>query len=106
MPPLNPAFRRVPVSLVVIVHPDHVDNVLTTFNNSRLRFLTTQFLINQTRENIQPLLPEELASVPAGGFRQPARPKTQPVDDNLTNNLELVLYGIVTLFERYPPPLQ
>ena len=35
-------LRRVPVAVVLVVEQGQVDRVQTAFNNSRLRFLTTQ----------------------------------------------------------------
>ncbi len=46
--------RRLPVAVVLIVDQDHVDRVLTAFNNSKFRFLETQVLLNQYAGSLQP----------------------------------------------------
>jgi hypothetical protein len=145
--------RRVPVGVALIVDQDHIDRVLTSFNNSKLRFLTTQVLLNRYSGSVRPNLvgsggaagaTREEGAIPmigpmgggslgpmpmGGGFSGPKgssslgpRPGSsgvggyQPgenagaatqsagvgVSDELENNLELVIYGIVTLYERYP----
>jgi hypothetical protein len=105
--------RRVPVSLALIVDQDHIDRVETAFNNSKLRFLTTQVLLNQYTSSVRPQLPP----VDGQGVVGPPRvaPPTYGAQGDsrggtgggleLENNYEMVLYGIVTLYERYPPKL-
>jgi hypothetical protein len=138
--------RRVPIGLALIVDQDHVDRVLTAFNNSKLRFLTTQVLLNHYHGSVRPQVagaaaaPKEgdgdmpaTAPIPAagggprgGGFGSGAMmpkglnlpgsaagfgPASAPTAsgagsgsdiDEMEANMELVIYGIVTLYERYP----
>jgi hypothetical protein len=99
--------RRVPVCVVLIVDQDHVDRVLTAFNNSKLRFLMTQVLLNQHMGSLQPKAPaaenkEQAPGVPPRGGVQPAAPVTTSGGD-ADVNMELVIYGIMTMYERFPP---
>jgi hypothetical protein len=89
-------YRRIPVSLVLIVNADHIDRILTAFSKSKLEFLTTQFLLNRHARSLRPHLPD---SDPKGGA------ETIDESDEAENNFELVLNGTVTLYERYPPPI-
>jgi len=165
--------RRLPVGLALIVDQDHIGRVLTAFNNSRLRFLTMQVLLNRYPQSVRPQLtggtfepeggreddaPPPLVVGPkvgpmGSGFTPPrggsslgppkgfgssvgppkgfgssvGPPKgfgpgpMQPMPpvgpgqnvavgaaanlgggEELENNVEVVIYGIVTLYERYP----
>src|SRR5262249_112548 len=46
--------RRIPVAVALIVDQDHVDRVLTHFNNSKLRFLELQVLLNHYTGSLAP----------------------------------------------------
>jgi hypothetical protein len=130
--------RRVPVGIALIVDQDHVDRVLTAFNNSKLRFLTTQVLINRYPNSVRPQLfgqkvgieGDEAGGAPPpfmpmmgpmggggfpmggglpmggdfamGGFGMPGAGMAGSSGEELENNVELVIYGIATLYERYP----
>jgi hypothetical protein len=125
--------RRVPVGIALIVDQDHVDRVLTAFNNSKLRFLTTQVLINRYPNSVRPMLVGQKAGIegdgaggvpptlpvmpmggafpmgggavgefPMGGFGMPGAGMTGSSGEELENNVEMVIYGIATLYERYP----
>jgi len=129
--------RRVPVAVVLIVDQDHIDRVLTSFNNSKMRFLPTQVLVNQYLGSMQPPAVvdpngppgfpggvgpgpgfggfggpgREIMRPPIGGFGgfggfggQPGDPGTAVSEPD--TNMELVIYGIMTLYQRYPaaPP--
>jgi hypothetical protein len=117
--------RRIPVAVVLIVDQEHVDRVLTSFNNSTLRFLETQVLLNQYTGSLQPPAIEDKEAepvkgpvFPGGGKKGPKGPGGMPQPNpgttpdpgggaDLETNMELVIYGIVTLYQRYParPPL-
>jgi hypothetical protein len=99
-------FRRIPVSIAMIVEQDHIDRVLTAFGNSRLRFVITQVLLNRFPETLQPPLPKDgqPTTAVAGRGRQAAAP-TPGNADSMETNYELVLYGMMTLYERYPAPV-
>jgi hypothetical protein len=129
--------RRVPVGISLIVDQDNVDRVLTAFNNSKLRFLITQVLVNRYPNSVRPQLfgqgqfdaqpgadaPPMLPMAPPGAFpgKFGAPPGVRGDGDfpmggfpmmgpgmgltsseEMENNVELVIYGIATLYERYP----
>src|SRR5207249_422527 len=50
----SPQSRHVPVAVTLIVDQDHVDRVLTSFTNSKLRFLTSQVLLNRYPLTVAP----------------------------------------------------
>ncbi len=102
--------RRIPISVVLIVDQSHVDRVVSAFNNSKLRFLETQILLNHYTEQIQPPpLPVEQKNDAGGGFPKFGGGREQPgvplpsasssasAEDS---NMELVIYGIMTLYQR------
>jgi hypothetical protein len=129
--------RRMPVAVVLIVDQQHVERVQAAFANSKLRFLTTQVVMNRYPQSVRPpetseqvagaeapggrperaqLLPgarpfrPAFAGLPRGGVVSPggvrgsAGDTTSPgMGDEQESNVELVLYGIVSLYERFPP---
>ncbi len=129
--------RRIPVAVSLIVDQNHVDRVLTTFNNSKLRFLVSQALLNHYPGSMRPqIVPKDGAGENKGGglgmppafgpppgmFGGGGRPGEGPLapgggfgggfggaipsaggSADLEANMELVLYGMVTLYERFPP---
>jgi hypothetical protein len=98
--------RRIPVSLALIVDQEHIFRVQRAFSNSKLRFLTTQLLMNRYTSSIRPQLPNlDIKTGPLPDPRRRFAAPPPPPTDELETNVELVIYGIVTLYERYPPPL-
>jgi hypothetical protein len=116
--------RRLPVAVVLVVDQDHVDRVITQFNNSKLRFLESQVLLNHFAGSLQPATAveqkKEGSAPPFGqpggfkgfggsgfkGFDGGAAHEAQPaaaVGDDQETNMEMVIYGIVTLYQRFPP---
>jgi hypothetical protein len=147
--------RRIPVGLSLIVDQNHVDRVLTAFSNSKLRFLTTQVIMNRYPNSVRPSISSTSAdtvapggkvasgsnpadvmksivsgaqgkmagfgampdmskmigSVPPGmmggmpfpSVMQPGAATSAAGGDEDESNFELVIYGIVSLYERYPP---
>jgi hypothetical protein len=120
--------RRMPVALVLIVDQSHVQDVLTAFAKSRLRFQTTQVEWKRYRGSIQPAVEEEgkVAEGPVGpgrprrppmappgvigNFRPPpmVKPGVNPQepadnDEDSSNLVEMALYGITSLYAKYPP---
>ncbi len=108
--------RRVPVAVVLVVDQEYYDRVLTAFNNSKLRFLATQVLINQHTGSLQPPSPDkkddggEKKGAPGKGVGNPmgfggggAKEATGGGGSDLDTNMEMVIYGIMTLYQRYPP---
>jgi hypothetical protein len=125
--------RRIPVAVALIVDQDHVDRVLTHFNNSKLRFLETQVLLNHYSGSLAPPAADELKKEGGNGFPPRLGPKgfavpggpgrerfipggpgnpgagNPPGDgQDVESNMELVVYGIMTLYQRYParPPAE
>jgi hypothetical protein len=115
--------RRIPIGVALIVDQEHVDRVLLAFSKSPLRFLTTQVIGDRYPQSVRPQMGNmkqggkgfnpkdfsgggELSLTPgfgpgSGGFRN--QPKTSSGGADQESNMELVIYGIVTLYERYPP---
>jgi hypothetical protein len=118
------------VAVALIVDQDHVDRVLTHFNNSKLRFLELQVLLNHYTGSLTPPATTEQKEKGPEGYPPGIRPKgfgfpgglggreglipggpgrpaagNQPSGDgqNLETNMELVIYGVMTLYQRYPP---
>jgi hypothetical protein len=124
---VTPQSRRVPVAVALIVDQEHIDRVQTAFSNSRLRFLTTQVLLNRYPGTLRPQIVEDnpggligpqLPPRGPGGFPRidprfgggerggVPMPSVAPASSEMETNVELVIYGIVTLYERFPPPIQ
>ena len=112
--------RRMPIGVALIVDQEHVDRVLLAFSKSRLRFLTTQVILNRYPHSVRPefgnvqqrgkgfnpkeFLKDGEATIGPGlgGFRnQPQASSGSSAEQE--SNMELIVYGIVTLYERYPP---
>jgi hypothetical protein len=132
--------RRIPVSIVMIVDQEHVDRILNAFNNSKLRFLQSQVLLNYYTGSLQPppledkkdggfngeggigpFIPQMPGQGPGprgigpgprgSGPGMPGPGMTEMGGGNasgasapeLETNMELVIYGVMTLYQRYPP---
>lgn len=126
--------RRIPVAIVLIVDQDHVDRILNSFNNSNLRFLQSQVLLNYYTGSLQPPPVEDKKDAGFGGggerkfgpMMMPGRgpgPGAGPgpgggfmpgggeggglglgnAAPEMETNMELVIYGVMTLYQRYPP---
>lgn len=120
--------RRIPVAIALIVEQDHVNRVLTHFNNSKLRFLQTQVLLNHYSTSLQPGGQEKKEGGPGpggkdpkfgglgGGFGVPpggpmgggpmgsgsGQPSTAGGSNDVETNFELVIYGNMTIYHRFP----
>lgn len=99
---VTPQARQIPVAVSLIVDQDHVDRVLTTFNNSPLRFRTTQVLVNHYPGSVRPVPSSAFGALPG---LQPFGGLTPGADaaQDMEANMEMVIYGIVTMYERFPP---
>ena len=110
---VTPQARRLPVGVVLIVAQQHVERVLTSFANSKLRFLTTQVVLNRYPDTVKPDILDATVTV-AGvvGSRRPRvvfDPRGQAAagsaasgpSEEQESNIELCIYGIVTLYERF-----
>jgi hypothetical protein len=118
--------RRMPIGMVLIVDQSHVQDVLTAFAKSPLRFQTTQVEWRRYRGSIQPPLEDARPEGPGGevGPKKPPRPMAVPPpgrhpirpggpnqpnqeqaedDEDLSNLVELGLYVIASLYAKYPP---
>jgi hypothetical protein len=113
-------LRQLPVAVVLIVDQQHVQRVQAAFAYSNLRFLTTQVIINRFPQSLRP---QEGSTNPmafargAGGHQQVFGPgnwgpgrshgggttSAAAAGDEVESNMELILYGDVTLYERFPP---
>lgn len=124
----NDQTRRLPVAVTLIVDQDHIDRVLTAFANSKLRFVVNQMLVNRYPLSVRPpvgmndlirapggfLPPRGPISSPPGPFGPgPGRPIVMPLpgagmpggmtgEEEVEANVELVLYGTVTFYQRFP----
>jgi hypothetical protein len=105
--------RRVPVAISLVVDQSPVGRVQAAFANSHMRFLTHQVLLNRypysldisgqslamnTGDNIYLQDSYNMGTgmgttttTPGGG------------EGSQSANVELVLYGVVSLYNRYPP---
>jgi hypothetical protein len=127
---LTPQARRVPVALVLIIDQNDLSRVLTSFTNSELRFMTNQILLNRSTTKIIPpkssasgsgnktsgqfrlppgfgkgMLPPDIFSGkgrPPGGFSPSGLGEGFQAADSTADLMELVIYGTVTLYERFP----
>ncbi len=99
--------RRIPVAVALIVAQEHVDRVLTQFTNSKLRLLLTQVLLNHHHGSLAP--PKAVAPVGPKGLPPIGIPNRAAPGGGgggggeLETNMELVMYGVMTLYQRYPP---
>jgi hypothetical protein len=123
-------MRKVPINMVLVVDPEHIAKVEKAFAESPLRFLTTQIMWQRCPESMRPPEPESATENkfggdgrPGYGFAnkpgvrpgtpygnpQPATPETSMGGGSEQENVELTLYGVISLYERpgrpaSPPP--
>jgi hypothetical protein len=109
--------RRIPIAISLIVDQEHVDRVFTSFGNSKFRFVLNQWLINRYPLSVRPNLVVHEKTGPLGFPKGPQGPQGRPRpigglpegaeagggEEDSGSNLELVLYGTVTLYNRFPP---
>ena len=114
---VNDQSRRLPAAIAVIVDQDHIDRVISSFANSKFRFLLNQIVINRYPNSLRPNFAAKDKGPGFGPGFGPLRggggdvgggafqPGGQPGDGGgaeIESNVELVLYGVVTLYERFP----
>ena len=120
---VNEQARRLPVAIALIVDQDHIDRVISSFANSKFRFLLNQVIINRYPASLRPNFAAKDKGLggpaPGAGFGpNPLRggggegafppppgmqgPGGEGGGNEIESNVELVLYGVVTLYERYP----
>lgn len=89
---VTPQSRRLPVALVVVVDQDQVYRIQAALADCNFRFLTTQVVQNRCPDSMRPT---------KTGVQSPVE---EPSSGNQQEtNVELVIYGVITLYERYPP---
>jgi hypothetical protein len=99
--------RRMPVAMIVLIDQDHMQDLLRSLANSKLRMQTTQVYWNHTNAP-KPAGPGRSSD---GGAARPAAPaviggdggkesKAQAVEDQESNVVQLVFYGIISLYEQ------
>jgi hypothetical protein len=101
---VTPQSRRLPVCLVLVVDQEQVYRVQHALADCKFRFLTTQVLMNRCPESMRPA-----RAIPVGGGEGVVQPPPNPLDElggggnQQETNIEIVIYGVITLYERYPP---
>lgn len=110
--------RRMPIGMVLVLDQAHVQDVLRALANSRLRFQTVQMHAARYRGG-QSAMASAAPSGPIGG--PPINPAvlqgypmagsgptlvTSPAaapEDNNANLVEVSVYGLASIYEKYPP---
>jgi hypothetical protein len=91
--------RKLPVNLVLVVDPEHVARVQAALIESPLRFLVTQVLWQRCQVALSSEVPVNDRPDP-GIPPLPDREKTADVGAETTENVELTVYGVLTIYER------
>ncbi len=106
---VTPEVRRFAVGLVCVVEQDGMQDLLTAFANSRLHIQTMQYHWQRYYGDIKPAI-TVVATRPATtkGARAPVRgpapaPATRAADDRDMELVQLAMYGVASLYERYQP---
>lgn len=115
---VNGQCRHVPIGLVVVMDQDHIHELLAELTNSRLRFQITQVEFHHV-SGIQSLNAQQLTQekpvektpqlgrfggTGPGGPATSNGPVTSPTDTSDGSLVEVCIYGIAALYERYSPP--
>ena len=114
---VNEQARRLPVGIALIVDQVHLGRILKSFENSKFRFVINQTLLNRYPGSLRPQIankdePARPAFGPGRGGEgrfgvrpgfQPPMPNGAGGEDTFESNVELVIYGTVTLYQRHPP---
>ena len=93
--------RRLPVKIVLIIEPDHVEQVLAALVNSPLRFQTCEYALERApgvHPPADPLKPKPPGLGPCAGASAPSGPASD-ADPNL---LKFTIWGVVPLYEPCP----
>lgn len=123
---VTPQARRIPVAMALIVDQEHVHRVLNSFADSKFRFLITQVVWHRYPQSVRPPDVQPVGEIVDPN--DPTRPLFTPPDprrppriesggdegtmrppvaiggaEDQESNVELVIYGIATLYERFPP---
>jgi hypothetical protein len=85
-------YRKLPVAVSVIVGPEHLNRVEAALAGSPLRFLTTQVIWQRCMMQF------------GGAVQAAAKPGAAPAatgpGTDIQENIELTIYGMLTLYER------
>ena len=112
---VNDQARRLPVGVALIVDQMHLGRILKAFENSKFRFVITQTLINRYPGSLRPIIANKDDAQKAvqpfrgDGFRAgpgrgiPNQPSAAGGEETFESNVELVIYGTVTMYQRFPP---
>jgi hypothetical protein len=112
---VNEQARRLPVGVALIVDQVHLGRILKSFENSKFRFVINQTLLNRYPGSLRPQIAavkeEARPTGPLRGFgprdmgagAAPRPPAGMGSEDTFESNVELVIYGTVTLYQRHPP---
>jgi hypothetical protein len=119
---VNDQARRLPVGVAIIVDQMHLGRILKAFENSKFRFVINQTLLNRYPLSLRPVIAaanKDDAPRPVQPFRGffpqgpggPGRHRMMPFpmgagaggEETFESNVELVIYGTMTLYQRYPP---
>lgn len=112
---VNQQVRRLGVGIVLIVDQAHIQDVLTSFANSKLRFQITQVHWQHYRGPIKPTITDEpVPGKPKPGAKgeaigaQPGAEAKGPQassagDEEASNLIELAVYGIASLYQKFDP---
>lgn len=87
--------RHLPIALHLVVDQTHIHEVLVALSNSRLRVQTTQVQFRHVR-GIR-------SSIAEPGAAAPPPTSTTPSSEDDPNLVELAVYGLASLYERFPP---
>jgi hypothetical protein len=120
---VSPEVRRMPFGMVLIVDQAHIQDVLAAFVNSPLRIQMTEWHWRRCHEDIKPRetdQPAPLEGRPAPAADSPRFVRPRPISQNIPGQpipgtvpnseehewdlVELAVYGIASLYERFPPP--
>jgi len=117
----TPQVRRVPFGISLIVGQEHIDRILFVFSKSPLRILMTQVIIDRYPHSVRPTGLNQGGQgnapggrVGGGGLGIPGFPggfggigQNAPAPaaggNSQETNMEMVIYGIASLYQRYPP---
>jgi hypothetical protein len=119
---VSPEVRRLPIAMTLIVDEAHIQDVLTALTNSKLRLQITQVDWHRYRQPVR-TEGEQVTTTkgkagtppppPGKAPPPPPRPGTQPgkpaaadktaSEDQPFSLVELAVYALASLYERYPP---
>jgi len=106
---VTPEVRRFAVGLSCVVEQDAMQDLLTAFANSRLHIQTMQYHWQRYYGDVKPAItPVAVRPDPTRPARVAVRgpaptPATRAADDRDMELVQLAMYGVASLYERYQP---